>query len=35
MLKSSPIKKMNGAHLVLKKRCLKKKGMSTLEVWVL
>jgi hypothetical protein len=32
MLKSSPIIKRNGAHLVEKKTFEKKKGLSTLEV---
>jgi hypothetical protein len=38
MLKSSPIFKMNGAHLVEKKRCLKKnkiihsQGLSALNM---
>jgi hypothetical protein len=36
MLKSSPIFKRNGAHLVKEKRRLKKKqGLSILEVSVL
>jgi hypothetical protein len=34
MLKSSPIFKRNGAHLVEKKDIWKKQGLSTLEVWV-
>jgi hypothetical protein len=35
MLKSSPIFKMNGAHLVGKKDVWKKQKLSTFEVWML